>query len=69
MTILTPKNKKLIASGGLLLSGWYTVASANVINLPALPSILTVPLAGKVTVLFIGGVVTILTLAMLWTDY
>ena len=66
----TTQNKKIIATIGLLLAGWHVlIMGNNPLNLPAQPGIITNPLLGGFSILTVAGIVTLLTIFMLWTEY
>ena len=67
---LTTGRKKLIATGGLLITGWHAVTmGSNPLNAPALPMWVSDPLIGGVSVLTVAGVAALFTIWMIWTEY
>ena len=67
---LTTQKKKLITTAGLIISGWHVLTmSTNPLNLPMLPEVISNPLIGGFSLLTVAGVVTLLAVLMLWTEY
>ena len=67
---LTTQRKKIIATGGLLVSGWHVLTmGGNPLNLPGLPNIIDTSHIGNITLLFVAGIITLATIIMIWTDY
>lgn len=70
MKILTTMNKKIFASAGLVITAWHVLlAGGNPFNLAALPSFVSVPFLGGFSLLHLAGIMTALTVYMVWTEY
>lgn len=67
---LTTQNKKIIATISLLIVGWHAlIMNNNPFNIPMQPGWVSSPLIAGVSLLFLAGVVAILTIIMIWTEY
>ena len=67
---LTTQNKKIITSIALALTGWHILTmGTNKFNIPAQPAFITNPILFGLSLLNIAGIVTLLTILMIWYDY
>lgn len=67
---LTTQKKKLIATTGLVISGWHVLTmGTNPLNLPAMPAVIINPIIGGFSLLTVAGIVTVLAVLMIWTEY
>ena len=70
MKVFTTKNKKIIATVGLALSGWHGLAmGANPLSLPVIPAFVINPLFGGFSLLTVAGAVAVIAAVMVWTEY
>lgn len=70
MKFWTTKNKKIIASVGLAVSGWHVLTmGANPLSIPAQPAWVSNPLFAGISLLTVAGVVTVAAAIMVWTEY
>lgn len=68
--LLTTDNKRWIATVGLAIAGWFAlVMSGNPLNLPALPTILSTPIIFGFSLVTVAGIVALLTIFLIWTEY
>lgn len=66
----TTERKKMFATAGLGFTGWVALTSgANPLGLPALPSLITDPLVRGFSILTLAGIITLLAILMIWTEY
>lgn len=67
---LTTQRKKLIMTISLGIASWHVLTmGANSFKLPALPALISNPLIGGFSLLTVAGVITIITIFMIWTEY
>ena len=67
---LTTGRKKLIAAVGLGITGWHALTmGSNTLNIPAMPGFIDNPLIGGVSLLTIAGIVTLIAIVMIYTEY
>lgn len=67
---LTTKNKKIITTVALAITGWYVMLiGGNPLNLPAQPAIINTPIIMGISLLTVAGAITLISIFMIWTDY
>lgn len=64
----TPQNEKLIVSAGIGISG-YSIVSKAFVALPSLPTFVTKPIFGEISLLTVAGGLAIYGVIMLYTKY
>lgn len=66
----TTQNKKIGATIALAITGWHVLLmGANPLNIPAQPAWISNPLIGGFSLLTVAGIITIITILMIWTEY
>ncbi len=67
---LTTQNKKIITTIALTIAGLHVLLmGTNPLNIPAQPSLITNPIIGGFSLLTVAGVITLVTILMIWTEY
>ena len=66
----TTDRKKQVATVGLGIAGWHALTmGANPLNLPAMFAFVNNPIIANFSLLTVAGLITLISIIMIWTEY